>query len=110
MAAKECGFTNSVPILIKNSRTSFLKIEKLDKFVTDVGRQFHICFKSLVKNCEFLDVSTTGMHSIITGCSCVMSMDLSVCQKQIEEEWRQRIIVVAKHKFSSIQRVDLENI
>ena len=39
-----------------------------------------------------------------------MSMDLSVCQKQIEEEWRQRIIVVAKHKFSSIQRVDLENI
>ena len=76
----------------------------------DVGRQFHICFRSLVKNCEFLDVSTTGMHSIITGCSCVMSMDLSVCQKQIEEEWRQRIIVVAKHKFSSIQRVDLENI
>ena len=37
-------------------------------------------------------------------------MDLSVCQKQIEQEWRQRIIVVAKHKFSSIQRVDLEDI
>ena len=26
------------------------------------------------------------------------------------EEWRQQIIVVAKHKFSSIKRIDLENI
>ena len=49
------------------------------------------------------------MHSIITGYSCVMSMDLTVCRKQFEEEWRQ-IIVVAKHKFSSIERIDLENI
>ena len=85
-------------------------IEKLDKFVIDVGRQFHFFFLSLVKNCEFLDVSTTGIHSIITGRSCVISMDLSVCYKQIEEEWRQRIFVVAKHKFSSIERTDMENI
>ena len=48
------------------------------------------------------------MHSIITGCSCVISMDLNVCHKQIAEEWRQQIIVVAKHKFSSIERIDLE--
>ncbi|CAH3189704.1 unnamed protein product [Porites evermanni] len=33
--------------------------------------------RSLVKNCVFLDVRTTGMHSIITSCSCVISMDLT---------------------------------
>ena len=37
-------------------------------------------------------------------------MDLTVCHKQIAEEWRQQIIVVAKHKFSSNERIDLENI
>ena len=37
-------------------------------------------------------------------------MDLTVCHKQIAQEWRQQIIVVAKHKFSSIGRIDLENI
>ena len=66
--------------------------------------------RSLVKNREFLDVRTTGMHSIITSYSCVISMDLTVCHKQIAEEWRQQIIVVAKHKFSSIERINLENI
>ena len=47
---------------------------------------------------------------MITGCSCVISMDLTVCHKQIEKEWRLQIIVLAKHKFSSIERIDLENI
>ena len=37
-------------------------------------------------------------------------MDLTVCDKQIEEESRQQIIVVAKHKLSIIERIDLENI
>ena len=37
-------------------------------------------------------------------------MDLTVCDKQIEEEWRQQITVVAKHKLSIIERIDLENI
>ena len=36
-------------------------------------------------------------------------MDLTVCHKQIAEEWRQQIIVVAKHKFSSNERIDLIN-
>ena len=47
---------------------------------------------------------------MITGCSGVISIDLTVCHKQIVEEWRQQIIVVAKHKFSSIKHIDLENI
>ena len=41
---------------------------------------------SLVKNCKFFDIRAIGMHGIITGCSCVMCMDLTVCHKQIEEK------------------------
>ena len=64
---------------------------------------------SLVKNCEFLDVRATGMHAIITGCSCVICMDLTVCHKQIEEKWRQQITVVAEREFSDIEGIDLED-
>ena len=50
------------------------------------------------------------MHAIITSCSCVVSMDLTVCHKQIEEKWRQQIIVVAEHEFSNIEGIDLEDV
>ena len=33
-------------------------------------------------------------------------MDLTVCHKQIEEKWRQQIIVVAEHEFSNIEDID----
>ena len=46
--------------------------------------------RSLAKNCEFLDVHATGMHVIITGCSCVMYR---------VGKWKQQIIVVAEHEF-----------
>ena len=35
-------------------------------------------------------------------------MDFTICHKQIVEEWRQQINVVEKHKFNSIERIDLE--
>ena len=50
------------------------------------------------------------MHTIITGCSCVIFMDLTVCHEQIEEKWRQQIIMVAEHEFSPIKGIDLEDI
>ena len=34
-------------------------------------------------------------------------MDLTVCHKQIEEKWRQQIIMVVEHEFSNI---DLEDV
>ena len=52
----------------------------------------------------------TGMHAIITGCSYVISMDLTVCHKQIDEKWRQHIIVAAEHEFSNIKGIDLEDV
>ena len=50
------------------------------------------------------------MHAIITGCSCVKCMDLTVCHKQIEEKWRRQIIVIAKHELSTIEDIDLEDV
>ena len=50
------------------------------------------------------------MHAIISGCSSVVRMDLTVCHKQIEEKWRQQIIVVAEHEFSNIEGIDLEDV
>ena len=47
-------------------------------------------------------VRATGIHAIITSYSCVTSMDLTVCPKQIAEKWRQQIIAVAEHEFSNI--------
>ena len=37
-------------------------------------------------------------------------MDLTVCHKQIEEKWRQQIIVVVGHEFSNIEGIDLEDV
>ena len=50
------------------------------------------------------------MRAIITGCSCVISMDLTVSHKQIEEKWRQQIVLVAEHEFSNIEGIDLEDV
>ena len=50
------------------------------------------------------------MHAIITSRSCVISMDLTACHKQIEEKWRQQVIVVAEHEFSNIEGIDLEDV
>ena len=37
-------------------------------------------------------------------------MDLTVCHKQIEEKWRQQIIVVAEHEFNNIEEHEFNNI
>ena len=42
------------------------------------------------------------MHAIITSCSCVICMDLTVCHKQIEEKWRQQINMVAEHELKDV--------
>ena len=39
-AAKECGRNKLRKNFNKNSSTLFLKVEKLDKFVIEAGRQF----------------------------------------------------------------------
>ena len=35
----------------------------------------------------------------------IISVDLTVCHKQIEEKWRQQIIAVAEHEFSNIEGI-----
>ena len=87
----------------------FLKVGKLDK-IGNRDRKTVPDPESLVKNCKFFDIRATGMHAIITSCSCVVCMDLTVCHKQIEEKWRQQIIVVAEYECSNIEGIDLEDV
>ena len=81
-AAKECGRNLLRNYFNKNSSTFFKSRKAWEignrsrKTVPDPG--------SLVKNCNFFNIRATGMHAKITGCSCVISMDLTVCHKQIK--------------------------
>ena len=60
--------------------------------------------------CSCVVTSERVLHAIIIGCSCVISMDLTVCHKQIEEKWRQQIISVAEHELSNIEGIALEDV
>ena len=50
------------------------------------------------------------MHAIIIGCSGAIAMNLTVCKKQVEKQWRQQVVMKTVHKFSYLKRVDLSKI
>ena len=85
-----CQFSNC---FTKNSSSIFLKLGKLNrKGIPDLW--------TLVKNCEFFQISSAMMHTIIIGCSGAIAMNLTVCEKQVEKQWRQQVIMITVHKFS----------
>ena len=43
------------------------------------------------------------------GFSGAVAMNLTVCKKQVEKQWRQEFTVTV-HKFSYLKRVDLKNV
>ena len=54
------------------------------------GREFQVCdgkgitsLWSLIKNCEFFEISSAVMHSIIVGCSGAIAMNLTTSIKQV---------------------------
>ena len=47
------------------------------------------------------------MHAIVIGCSGAIAMNLTVCKKQVEKQWRQQIVMKIVHKFSYLKRVEL---
>ena len=49
------------------------------------------------------------MHAIIVGCSGAIAMNLTVCKKQVEKQWRQKVMITV-HKFRYLKRVDLINV
>ena len=50
------------------------------------------------------------MYTIIIGCSVAIAMNLTVCRKQVEKQWRQQVVKIIVHKFSYLKRVDLINV
>ena len=47
------------------------------------------------------------MHAIITGCSGAIVMNLIVCKKQVETQWRQQVVMTTVHKFRYLKRANL---
>jgi len=43
------------------------------------------------------------MHAIIIGCSGAIAMNLTVCKKQVEKQWRQQVVMIIVHKFSYLK-------
>ena len=54
---------------------------------------------ALVKNCEFFQISSAMMHAIVVGSSGAIAMNLTVCQKQVEKQRRQKVVMIKVHKF-----------
>ena len=55
-------------------------------------------------------ISPAMMHVIIIGCSGAIAMNLTVCKKQVEKQWRKQVAMITVHKFSYLKRVDLINV
>ena len=54
--------------LSKNSCIFVLQLKRLDEQVTETEREYFI-FRTLVENCELLEIGTIQIRSLITGCS-----------------------------------------
>ena len=50
------------------------------------------------------------MYTIIIGCSGAIAMNLTVCKKQVEKQWRKQVVMIIVHKFSYVNSVDLINV
>jgi len=42
------------------------------------------------------------MHTIIIGCSGVIAMNLTVCKKQVEKQWRQQIVLTLTIRLAGV--------
>ena len=47
------------------------------------------------------------MHAIVVGSSGAIAMNLTVCQKQVEKQRRQKVVMIKVHKFRYKKRIDL---
>ena len=50
------------------------------------------------------------MHAIIVGFSGAIAMNLTICKKQVDKQWRQQVVVKTVHKFSYLKRIYLKKI
>ena len=55
----------------------------------------------------FFKVCSAMMHAIITGCSGAIVMNLIVCKKNVEKQWRQQVVMTTVHKSRYLKRADL---
>jgi len=41
------------------------------------------------------------MHAIIIGCSGAIVVNLTVCEKQVEKQWRQHVVMIPVAVYTS---------
>ena len=67
-------------ILLKTRAVFFPKIWKTYQR-SDCNRKGIPNLRTLVKSCEFFQISSATMHAIIVDCSGAIAMNLTVCKK-----------------------------
>ena len=50
------------------------------------------------------------MHSIIITFTGAIVVNLTACKRQVEQKWRQQVVMIRVHKFSYLKRVELINV
>ena len=79
-------------VILLKTLLFFLKLGNLDK---DLTKRIPDLW-TLVKNSEFF------------GCSGAIAMNLTVCKQQVENQWRQQLVImITVHTFSYLKRDDL---
>ena len=52
----------------------------------------------MIKNCElFSDKFGNDARDNSIGCSGPFAMNLTVCKKQVEKQWRQQVVMITLH-------------
>ena len=91
-----CQFSN---YFTKNSSSFFPKIWKTYER-SDCNRKVIPNLRTLVKNCEFFQISPAIMHAIIIDCSGAIAMNLTV-----EKQWGQQVVIIAEHVSLAVSNV-----
>ena len=61
----------------------------------------------MVKDCEFFQICSAMMYTIVIGCCGAIAVTLTVRKKLVEKQWRQHVVVITAHKFSYVKHVDV---
>ena len=53
--------------------------------------------RTLVKSFELFQISSAMMYAIIIGCSGAIALNLTVCKRQVEKQWRQQVVMISRN-------------
>ena len=66
-------------------------------------------FWTFVENCKLLKICTIHKRSVITSCSCTITVNLAIVTKRLKSNGGNRFFI-KKHEFEDFKSNDLKNI